>query len=92
MWMRTASGSGFIRHSDIEVVSARQPIAELQSHFHLAGGTTELEAGGERQYLVTWRTDVEVEGITMRQPRLSQTGTSAATLPPVNRTARAPSW
>ncbi|BFO07440.1 TPA: hypothetical protein ACRNDU_006123 [Pseudomonas aeruginosa] len=54
--------SGFIRHSDVEVVSARQPIAELQSHFHLAGGTTELEAGGERQYLVTWSADVEVEG------------------------------
>ncbi|MFJ4457468.1 MULTISPECIES: hypothetical protein [Pseudomonas] len=54
--------SGFVRNTDVEVVSARQPIAELESHFRLAGGTEEVEVDGERQYLVTWSADVEVEG------------------------------
>ncbi|WP_231115673.1 MULTISPECIES: hypothetical protein [Pseudomonas] len=54
--------SGFIRNSDTEVVTARQPIDELLSHFGLSGKLTDADAGQEHQYLVTWSVDAEVVG------------------------------
>lgn len=54
--------SGFVKHTDIEVVSTRLPIAELTSHFGLLENATQVEVDREGQYVVTWSVDVEVEG------------------------------
>lgn len=54
--------SGCVAHSDVEVTSSRQPITELEWYFCLPEKAAEVEAGQTREYLVTWITDVEVEG------------------------------